>query len=107
MKPKLSISGLWGKIDVVFLVKSDKWYIRQMKVLNSMNCRASDMSDKLHGLLFSIGILVYLLSIKASPSASKKDPLPRIKQTECDMDSKIKLKVFKELVNEFKTKNMA
>ena len=67
---------------------------------NSMNCRESETSGKLRGLIFSIGTLVYLLSIKISPSTSKKDPLPRIKQTEYDMDSKIKLKISKEMLDE-------
>ena len=35
---------------------------------------------------------------------NKKDPFPYIKQTECDMDSKIKFKVFKEMVIEFRTR---
>ena len=65
------------------------------------------MSDKLHGLLFSNKTLVYLLSIKISPSVSEKHPLLYIKHTEYDIDSKIKLKVFKEMMNEFRRKNMA
>ena len=71
-----------------------------------MKCRASATPGKLHELLFLIETLVYLRPIKISPSAAKKDLLPFIKQTTCDMDSRIKLKVFKEMVNEFKTKNM-
>ena len=72
-----------------------------------MSCHASETSDKLHRLLFLTETLAYLLSIKISPSASKIGPLFFIKQTECDMDSKIILKVFREKVNEFKTKKMA
>ena len=30
---------------------SDKWYVRQMKLFNFMNCRVSWTSDKLHGSL--------------------------------------------------------
>ena len=30
---------------------SDKWYIRQMKLFNSMNCRVSSTPDKLYGSL--------------------------------------------------------
>ena len=100
MEPKVTICGSSGKFTSSFQFV---WYVIQMKMLNSINCLVSETSDKLHGLLFSSGTLVYLLSIKISPSTSKKNSLPRIKQTECDMDSKIKLKVFKEMVNEFKT----
>ena len=39
-------------------------------------------------------------------SATKKDPLPCIKQIEYDMDSRIKLIVFKEMVNKFRTNNL-
>ena len=42
-----------------------------------------------------------------SPSATKKGHLTCIKQIKCDMDSRIKLNVFKEMVNDFRTKNMA
>ena len=72
-----------------------------------MNCQASEMPDKFHGLLSSNITLVYLLSIKISPSASKNHPLLCIKHTKCGTDSTIKLKVFKEMVNEFRTKNLA
>ena len=60
-----------------------------MKVFNFMSCHASETSDKLHRLLFLTETLAYLLSIKISASASKIGPLFCIKQTECDMDSKI------------------
>ena len=55
-----------------------------------MNCQANETSGKLHGPLFSIGTLVYLLSIKISHST-------------CDMDSEMKPKFFEEIVNEFRT----
>ena len=42
-----------------------------------------------------------------SPSATKKGHLTCIKQIKRDMDSRIKLNVFKEMVNDFRTKNMA
>ena len=71
-----------------------------------MNYWAFKTSDKLHEPLFLIETPVYFLLIKISPSATKKD-LPCIKETECDMDSRIKLKGFKKIVNEFRTKNMA
>ena len=41
-----------------------KFYVRQIKMFNSMNCWASSTSDKLYGLLFLIETLIYLLSIK-------------------------------------------
>ena len=107
MKPELSVCGSSGKIYVGFLVCQISGTSDQMKVFNSVNFWVSETSDKLHGLLFSTETLVYLLSIKIFPSASIKDPLPCIKHTECDMDSKSKLKVFKEIVDKFRTKSMA
>ena len=78
-----------------------------------MNCQASEVSGKLdvrqvvwtsyfnwnHCLFASNKNLSLSLSI------TKKEPLPCIKQTEYDMDSRIKLKIFKEMMNEFRTKN--
>ena len=48
------------------------------------------MSDKLHESTFLIETPDYLLLIKFFPFATKKDPLPCINQTECDMNWRIK-----------------
>ena len=84
---------------------SDKWYVRQMKVFNSKNCRASETSSKLDvrqvacTFLFNWNPRLFLFD-KNLPLRHKNDPLHCIKHTGCDMDSIIKLKVFKEMENE-------
>ena len=50
MKPKLLISIGRKNLCRIFRL-SDKWYIRQMKLFDFMNCRVSWTPDKLHGSL--------------------------------------------------------
>ena len=58
IKPKLFISiGRWGKLFRL----PDRWYVRQMKLFNFMDCRASWTPGKLHGSLHL-------------PPKNKKDP---------------------------------
>ena len=86
MKPKLLISighrqNLWR----IFRL-SDEGYVRQMKLFDFMNCRASWTPDKLHG----------------SPHPPrKKTSLRCIRHTECD------IKDFLKRVDEFRTNNIA
>ena len=75
-------------------------------IVGQVRHRTSYASDKLYGLLFLFETLVYFLSTKISPSA-KKYSILCIKQTKCYMALRIKLKGFQEMVNEFRTKNMA
>ena len=110
MEQKLLISGSSGKTYIGFLGCWQVVYVRQMKLFNLMNCREltrrlSWTSSKSHGPFFLIET-VYLLLTKISASATKKDTLPCIKHTECDMDWRIKLKVFKKIVDEFRTENI-
>lgn len=92
---------------------SEKWYVRQMKVSNFMDFWASDTrgsytSNKFRGSLFLIETPVYLLLMKIFLSRTeKKSPHHCIKETECDMNSRIKLIVFNEMVSKSRAKNMA
>ena len=61
-----------------FFRLSDKWYVKQMKLFNFMNCRASWMPDKLHG------------SLHPPPNQAYQE-----------------IKAFTEMVDEFRTKNVA
>ena len=68
---------------------SDKWYVRQMKVFNSKNCRASETSSKLDvrqvacTFLFNWNPRLFLFD-KNLPLRHKNDPLHCIKHTGCD-----------------------
>ena len=90
----------------------DKCYFRIMKLLNFMNCPVSEASAtwasrKLHGPFFLIETPAYLLLIKNSSSVTKKSPIACIKETECGMNVRIKLKFFKEVMSKFTIKNKA
>ena len=74
----------WENLCRIFRL-SDKWYVRQMKLLNFMNFRASWTPDKLHGSLHPL---------------QKKPSFRCIRHTECD------IKDFMKMVDEFKTKNI-
>ena len=61
-----------------FFRLSDKWYVKQMKLFNFINCRASWMPGKLHG------------SLHPPPNQAYQE-----------------IKAFTEMVDEFGTKNVA
>ena len=56
-------------------------------------------------LSFSLKLFICFWN-KISPCATKKDPLPYIKHTKCDMEYRAKLKVFKKMVDRLRTKNI-
>ena len=106
-EPKLSIFGSLGKIYVGFLVfqksgTSDKWKCLVLWIAGQVR----DLRQVVWTSLFIWNPCLFSFD-KKPLSVTKKDFLPCIRQTECDMDSRIKLKVFKEMGNEFRTKNNA
>ena len=86
MKPKLLIRiGCGGNLCRIFKL-SDKWYVRQIKLFNFMNCRASWTQDKLHESL---------------PLPPRKRYLRCVRHTKCDIND------FSKMTDEFRTKNIA
>ena len=90
----------------------DKWYVRQMELLNFMNCQASETSGKL-GVRQVLWTSLFnwnsrLLAFdKKHFLRHQKSPLFCIKQTERAKKSRLQLKIFKEMVDEFRINNKA
>ena len=110
MEAKLLISGSPRKIYLWFLGRwasgtLGKWNCLISWIVAEMTRWVSWTSGKLHGPLFLIET-IYLLLKKTLPLPPKKYPFLCIKHFDCDMEWRIKRKVFKKMVDEFRTKSI-
>ena len=86
----------------------DKGYVRQMKLFNFTNCGEIELSGKLEVstscMELSFWLKLFICFFKKLPLCHQKNSLPCIKQTEFQIDWRIKLNVSKKILDEFRKK---